>query len=50
LNPGKLVISSSGLLFPVPVGIAVTKGNDQLADQLRAGIEKMKAEVNIRRC
>ena len=44
LNPGKLVISSSGLLFPVPVGIAVTKGNDQLADQLRAGIEKMKAD------
>jgi polar amino acid transport system permease protein len=44
LNPGKLVISSSGLLFPVPVGIAVSKGNDQLADQLRTGIDKMKAD------
>jgi len=29
---------------PGAVGIAVTKGNDQLADQLRAGIEKMKAD------
>ena len=26
-NPGRLVISSSELLFPVPVGIAVAKGN-----------------------
>ena len=41
-NPGRLVISSSELLFPVPVGIAVAKGNVELADQLRGGIAKMK--------
>lgn len=37
-----LSITSSELLFPVPVGIAVNKGDTALADELRAGLTNMQ--------
>ncbi|NKX54298.1 ABC transporter permease subunit [Arthrobacter sp. E918] len=40
---GKLAITSTDLLFPVPVGLAVAKGNEALAQQLRDGVAALKA-------
>jgi polar amino acid transport system permease protein len=42
-NTGKLAITSKELLFPVPVGLAVSKGNTTLEKQLRDGLAAMKA-------
>ena len=42
-SDGRLAITSSELLFPVPVGIAVAKDNTELGDQLRDGLERMRA-------
>ncbi|MBK0419278.1 ABC transporter permease subunit [Leucobacter sp. CSA1] len=41
---GALALTSTELLFPVPVGIAVAQGNAELADQLRAGLDEMRAD------
>ncbi|TFD49884.1 ABC transporter substrate-binding protein [Cryobacterium sp. Hh7] len=37
-------ISSTALLYPIPVGLAVKKGNSDLADKLLAALESMKAD------
>ncbi|WP_282825264.1 ABC transporter permease subunit [Gulosibacter sediminis] len=41
---GRLVITSNDLLWPVPVGIAVSKSNTQLAEQLRGALDQMRAD------
>ncbi|WP_139003660.1 ABC transporter permease subunit [Arthrobacter crystallopoietes] len=41
---GKLAITSKVFLYPVPVGLAVSKDNPELAQQLRDGIAAMKAD------
>nr|WP_282959225.1 ABC transporter permease subunit [Cellulomonas fimi] len=41
---GRLAITSEELLFPVPVGLAVAKGNSELAEQIRDGVDVMKAD------
>lgn len=38
----KLTISSTSLLYPIPVGLAVKKGNAALAQQIRAGLAKLR--------
>jgi polar amino acid transport system permease protein len=40
---GKLTITSKDLLFPVPVGLAVNKGNTALEKKLTDGLAAMKA-------
>jgi ABC-type amino acid transport substrate-binding protein len=40
---GRLTISSRDLLYPVPVGLAVRKGNTQLADRIKAALDKLRA-------
>ena len=37
-------ISSTDLLYPIPVGLAVKKGNSDLAEKLLAALEAMKAD------
>jgi ABC-type amino acid transport substrate-binding protein len=41
---GKVLISSNELLYPIPVGLAVKKGNDVLRKQLTDALEAMKAD------
>jgi ABC-type amino acid transport substrate-binding protein len=38
---GDLSITSTDLLYPVPVGLAVEKGNSELAEQLRGALEAL---------
>ncbi len=45
---GKLAITSKDLIFPVPVGLAVAKGNTALAKQLTDGLAAMKADGTYR--
>jgi ABC-type amino acid transport substrate-binding protein len=40
---GKLAITSTALLYPIPVGLAVKKGNAALAKKIRHGIAKLRA-------
>ena len=40
---GKLKISSTGLLYPIPVGLAVKKGNTALAKELQQGLDNLRA-------
>jgi ABC-type amino acid transport substrate-binding protein len=40
---GKLKISSTGLLYPIPVGLAVKKGNTVLVKQLQQALDKLRA-------
>ncbi|GAB2551050.1 hypothetical protein GCM10027033_04900 [Leucobacter ruminantium] len=41
---GSLAITSDELLFPASVGIAVAKGDTELAEELRGGIERMRED------
>lgn len=41
---GRITITSDELLWPVPVGIAVAKGNTELADQLIAALDQMQQD------
>ncbi len=41
---GDVQISSTDLLYPIPVGMAVRKGNDALKEQLTDALEAMKAD------
>jgi ABC-type amino acid transport substrate-binding protein len=41
---GKIVISSKELLYPVPVGLAVKKGNTKLLHALQKGLARIKAD------
>ena len=43
-NRAALRISSAGLLYPIPVGLAVTKGNTALAVQIQGAIEAMRSD------
>ncbi len=40
---GRLAISSRDLLYPIPVGLAVRKGNTELTTRVRDGLEKLRA-------
>lgn len=40
---GRITISSSTLIYPVVIGLAVRKGNDALLGELRQGFSAMKA-------
>ena len=39
---GKLEITSDELLYPIPVGVAVKRGNDALAKQIREALEQVR--------
>ena len=41
---GKVTISSTSLLYPIPVGLAVKKGNTALHDALAAALKQMQAD------
>lgn len=41
---GRLQISSRELIYPVVIGLAVRKGNDELLDSLKQGFEAMKQD------
>lgn len=40
---GKVEVSSTDLLYPIPVGLAVKKGNEQLKKQIEDGLAALKA-------
>lgn len=40
---GKIKIASAELLYPIAVGLAVKKGDNALAQQLKRGLEKLRA-------
>jgi polar amino acid transport system permease protein/polar amino acid transport system substrate-binding protein len=41
---GKVQLSSTGLLYPIPVGLAVKKGNDALAKKITDALGAMRAD------
>jgi polar amino acid transport system permease protein len=43
-NKAGLRISSTGLLYPIPVGLAVIKGNTALVDQIDSAIAAMRSD------
>jgi polar amino acid transport system permease protein len=43
-NHGTLRIGSTALLYPIPVGLAVAKGNTALADEIRGAIAAMRSD------
>ncbi|EMO7188886.1 ABC transporter substrate-binding protein [Pluralibacter gergoviae] len=40
---GRLAISSTRLVYPMPLGIYIRKGNSELADAIKAALAEMKA-------
>jgi ABC-type amino acid transport substrate-binding protein len=40
---GKIELASAELLYPIPVGLAVKKGNNALAQQLKKGLDELRA-------
>lgn len=40
---GRLAISSTRLVYPLPLGIYISKGNSELADAIKAALSDMKA-------
>ncbi len=40
---GELEITSDELLYPIPVGLAVERGNDALATKIREALDKLRA-------
>lgn len=40
---GKTTISSTGLLYPIPVGLAVKKGNTALAKEIQDGLARLRS-------
>jgi ABC-type amino acid transport substrate-binding protein len=40
---GKIKIASTELVYPIPVGLAVKKGNNALAQQLKKGLNELRA-------
>ncbi len=40
---GRLAITSKDLLYPIPVGLAVRKGNTDLARRVREGLDKLRS-------
>ncbi|SQC44262.1 extracellular solute-binding family protein 3 [Klebsiella pneumoniae] len=46
---GRLAISSTRLVYPLPLGIYVAKGNTELAEAIKAALATLKATANMPR-
>lgn len=44
MTDGKVTISSDELLYPIPVGLAVRKGNSELLESLEEALDALKAD------